>query len=690
MSSSGGQSGGERSAAFDAPPTVERALASACRSAALIPFGEAVRGVTRARDDRFHATCGYGTTSGDAVYRFHLDRPAHVRATLSGRHDVVLSLRGTCWDDRTEYFCNDDEEGAQGTNSKIESNLPAGDYTLVVDGFGAEQHGEFSLRVDAEAIDRASALRPSIERPREGEGVTVRAGSGSGSITGTAEFAKRTFTPRGLSRALQWTQSTHARVEAIDENDRVIAHSETDERGAFSLTVPRDARVRVRLSSRTTMLGADIRVVSEPGTERTMDLVSEPFTARGGEVVSFRADVGGAEPAGAFNILANFVKYLPHVHRAFDGRMPPPLYAFWRRGNNDALPQGSITAFLGPYARHTGAHALQIQGGDPGREDASDSDQFDDVVVLHEFSHYVIGTMAGHFSLGGNHPPNALFFPGLAMDEGFANALACAVAGSSRYWDSNGLEPEEPLAQSRRGVLIDTDIEQLTARLRGIGSQDASEALLWDLIDGADGIPDADNDGVAIGLTNALRVYHSFREGPAPPSMNVWLERAVSLNIVTDAQARAIVQTPAPLGFAYPVTPAERWPEELAIGAELRGRIDGRSNPAPSGGHNHAYNGLDASRAYLLRVSSRRRVTIELAIDGDGTDASDTDLDLQLVTRDLRAIAQSATYGRTERIEHELEPGQYVVLVRDGDMSAGSGDRNAPRGNRATFTLRAR
>jgi hypothetical protein len=138
------------------------------------------------------------------------------------------------------------------------------------------------------------------------------------------------------------------------------------------------------------------------------------------------------------------------------------------------------------------------------------------------------------------------------------------------------------------------------------------------------------------------------------------------------------------------VAPAERWPEELALGASLRGRVDGRSDPAPSGGRNHTFNGYDASRAYLLRVPTRRRVTIELVIDGDGTDASDTDLDLQLTTRDLRSITQSASFERTERIERELDAGQYVILVRDGDMSAGDGPRNGPRGNRATFTLTAR
>jgi hypothetical protein len=659
-----------------------------CAEAPEIALGGTVRGTTVAGADRFHASCGFGAASGDAVYRFRLARATHVVAALSGGHDTVLSLRGACGDETTELDCNDDE--ARGTNSRIEADLPAGEYTLVADGFGTGSHGAFALSLRGDAIDRAPAVAPLIRRVAEGEGAEVGPGTGAGPLRGTARFAKRSFTERGLSRAVRWMAVPRARVEAVGEGGAVVAQGETDDEGGFSLEIPSGSRVRVRLISRTTLLGADLRVVSDPGTERTWDLTTSAFVARGGETVTFRADVGGAEPAGAFNILANFVRYLPHVHRALEGRVPPPLYAFWRRGNNDALPQGSITAFLGEYGRHPGAYAMQIQGGDPGAEDSSDADQFDDPVVLHEFSHYIVGTMAGRFSLGGNHPSSALFFPGLAMDEGFANALACTVAGSSRYWDTAGLEPEEPLAQAHGRVLIDEDLERLRADLRGIGSQDVAQSLLWDLIDGADGLPDADNDGVAIGLTNALRVYRSFREGVAPPSMNVWLERAVSLGVVTDAQARSIVRSPERLGFAFPVPQGERWPEPIGVGETRRGRIDGRTQPAPSGGRNQQSNGLDASRAYTFHLASRARVVVELTIDGPGTTESHTDLDLQLATRELSSLAQSAGVTSTERVERELEPGDYVILVRDGDMARDARAARAPIGNRATYSLHVR
>ncbi len=656
-----------------------------CAASAQLTAGRVQSGDNRGGQDRFHATCGFGALGADKVYSLTLDRPSLVRARLRGTFDTVLSIRAGCGDDTTEVACNDDAE-RDGTNSALSVELPAGTYSIIADGFTADGRGTFTLAVEVAPLAGAATLPVSIERPAEGDGVTV-ATSNTAGVTGTATFAKRSFTPRGLTRAVQWLPAARAHVVARDNHEQIVAQTDTDEHGAFRLPLAAGANVRVQLESRTTYLGSDLRVVSDPGTERPYVLSTHPMLLQPGATVTFRADVGRSEPAGAFNILANFVKYLPHVQGAFDGRMLPPLYAFWRRGNNQALPQGSITAFLGEYPRHAGTYALQIQGGDAGQEDLSDADQFDDPVVLHEFSHFVVRTLAGQFSLGGNHPGRALYFPGLAMDEGFASALACAVAGNSRYWDTAGLEPEEPLAQARGRVLLDEDSERLTADLRGIGSQDVSQAMLWDMMDGAEGLPDADNDGVAIGLTNALRIYHSFQEGDAPPAMNSFLERGVTLNLLTDAQARSLVRSPEHLGFGYPIQPGERWPEDLQLGVERRGRIDGRTNPAPSGGHNNAYNGFDAARLYRFRLMQRQRVQIDLTIDGAGTAATHTDVDMTLMARNLHRLASSDGTSNTEHISQELDAGMYLIHVHDGDMGS-PGRRDG--GNRATYTLRVR
>ncbi|MEI8259339.1 MAG: hypothetical protein WCJ30_27040, partial [Deltaproteobacteria bacterium] len=392
---------------------------AACRDAPVIEAGGTVRASTTGRADLFHATCAFGAGSPDAVYRIHIERPTRVVLRVSAGYDSAVYLRRACADGHTELACNDDSTDAH--HSALQADVMPGDYFAFVDGYESNSAGFYALTYTAlpappSVVAAMSSAPPASSAPSQ---ATITHVAGERGVSGTVRYAKRSVTPHGLTRATTDTDAPRCIVEAVGEGDHVVATAETDDAGAFHLDLEPGVRVRVRALSRSTYLGNDIRVVSDPGTESPYEVTTETFAVTGGEHVAFRADVGGAEPAGAFNILTQFVHYLPYVQRGF-GHPLPPLFAFWRRGNNTALPQGNITAFLLEYHRHAGTYALQIQGGDPGHEDSSDSDQFDDPVILHEFTHFVVHTMAGHFSTGGRHQNGELHFPGQALDEGAA------------------------------------------------------------------------------------------------------------------------------------------------------------------------------------------------------------------------------------------------------------------------------
>ncbi len=654
--------------------------ARACALAERIESGQTVRGTTTGRPDLFHATCAYGAASADAVYSFHLDAPSRVEVRVSSSYDSAVYIRSSCLNDDTEIACNDDL--ADERHAGVSTALPAGDYFVFIDGYESGHAGFYSLTYVAVAMPGGRPAR-SIERARLGEGVTSLPRDGSPGVSGTVTFAKREFTPNGLTRATQQRPAPAFVVEALDAHDTVIATTETDDAGAFRLPIASGQDARIRVVSRTTHLRNDIRVVSDAGTERPYELSTQRFRVAGGERFSFQADVGGVETAGAFNILAQFVRYLTHIDQAFH-RPLPPLFAFWRRGNNRTLPQGNITAFLGEYHRHANTFALQIQGGDPaGREDASDSDQFDDPVILHEFSHFVVHTLAGHFSIGGIHQNGELHFPGQALDEGAATALGNAVLGQPRYWDTAGLAPAGQ-------ILVDENVENMTLPDRGIGSQNSAQVLLWDLMDGAENLPDEDHDGVAIGLSGALRIYASFHDDPvAFPGIHTIIERAVDLRLITAAQATRLTRTPTDHGFAYPLPAAQQWPVDLTLPAETTGLIDGRTQPAPSGGRNVPSNGFDSMRTYRLRIPRRGWLNVELGIEGGGTQQAGSDLDLWLTSRNLETVARATTQDPVERIHRVVEAGTYILIVRDADASS-MAMRVGTQGNRSNFRLRVR
>ncbi|MDH5493431.1 MAG: putative metal-binding motif-containing protein [Myxococcales bacterium] len=116
-------------------------------------FGEAggvFSGDTTGLLDNLGASCGLGASSADAFFRFDLTTPRRLIATTDGSaFDTVLHLhRGACGS-LSEIGCDDD--GGEGTRSRLDLPLEAGTYLLVVDGFGSGAAGRYELEVQLAA-----------------------------------------------------------------------------------------------------------------------------------------------------------------------------------------------------------------------------------------------------------------------------------------------------------------------------------------------------------------------------------------------------------------------------------------------------------------------------------------------------------------------------------------------------------
>ncbi len=85
------------------------------------------------------------TYSADKIYKLSLTKTQKIVAKMdSDDFDSVLYIKRDCLSDAIS--CNDDD--GNDYNSKLTTILPAGDYFLVVDGYGRGSVGNFSLRVD--------------------------------------------------------------------------------------------------------------------------------------------------------------------------------------------------------------------------------------------------------------------------------------------------------------------------------------------------------------------------------------------------------------------------------------------------------------------------------------------------------------------------------------------------------------
>lgn len=486
--------------------------------------------------------------------------------------------------------------------------------------------------------------------------------------SGSASFEARHPTPQGASAALTRRPARKVDVVALGPDGATLASTVTDDAGAYSLTAPR-ATVALALRARVAHDGHELRITQDTEWDHVHEL-RVPVTAPG-RVDLVATDAAQGAPAGAFHIADTLLRGVEAV-RAWTGRSLPPLNAYWARGVTSEW-----SYYRGERPARSGRYMLELMGGSRGRHQTTDCDEHDEGIILHEFGHYVMDRLSTNSSPGGSHPSGYLIDPGLAWEEGRATWLSAAIRREPSYQDTIGVEP-------RGSLRVDHQIETGDNGPRGIGSETSVTDVLWDLTDGVEGYPDADQDGVALGPAPILRAMMELSEEPgAYPSLGAFLVRltlpygARPALVTRDALADMLRRTGQPASM---LDEGARWPTDLAVPGEVRGAIDGVTSPAPSGGPPRPENGFDALRVYRVRVPQRGWLRLELRIDGSGRPQEQTDVDLEL--RDLRgeSIASSAGTGPEERLARLLDPGWYVVYVRDGG--------GARRGNRAGFTLR--
>ena len=130
----------------------------ACAQAAALQPGLIQHAHTHAyQGDLFQGSCAFDTAAGagEALFSFRLDQASDIDITtdLPGTtFDTVLYLIAAC--DGTELACADDVAASAGNfSSRLQTtNLPAGDYLLVIDGSStAAPTGRVSVRLDVSA-----------------------------------------------------------------------------------------------------------------------------------------------------------------------------------------------------------------------------------------------------------------------------------------------------------------------------------------------------------------------------------------------------------------------------------------------------------------------------------------------------------------------------------------------------------
>ncbi|MAC29844.1 MAG: hypothetical protein CMH59_25755, partial [Myxococcales bacterium] len=480
--------------------------------------------------------------------------------------------------------------------------------------------------------------------------------------TGRVRFEARDPTPTGASQARRVLPARFVRVRAEAPDGTPIAEARTDAEGAFRLEAT-EAATMLAIESTLEHEGIELAVTTDgAGTEPHV----------------FRAPLGTPQApidlvvrdehaeAGALHILDTMLLGAQAV-QAWTGETLPPFFAYWGRGVTTVW-----SFYTGERPAGSGRYTIELLGGEPGQQHTTDTDEHDEMIVLHEFGHFVMDRLSSDSSHGGQHPRGFQIDPGLAWEEGRATWFATMVLASPLYQDTIGIQPTGQLR-------VNHDLERGDERdVRGIGSESSVAEVLWDLADGAGEIEDADEDGVALGPATLLEAMIELGRRPgAHPALPTFLRHLVQSGRVEATAVKRLLALGGHPAELLPEDDTSRWPLDLAVPGKVADKIDGVSDPAPSGGPPRPSNGADAVKVYRVHLEEPARLVAMLEIFGSGRGQDREDLDLEL--RDIRSelLDRSAGQGRFETISRRLEPGWYLLTVRDGG-----------RGNRVGYELR--
>ena len=316
-------------------------------------------------------------------------------------------------------------------------------------------------------------------------------------------------------------------VQAIS-GSTVIASSSTDDLGNFTITgITEGTSVNIRVLAKSTQTsytpdstapnycnGAawDIRVVdnatnnsaseTDPSlrsqyavtTSSTYSTATTGVTLSAGLTYSSGYTLRAAAP---FAILDSLVTQMELVCQSEANTSFAKLYVNWSSDNTNAggnKYQGQVGTShytTEDYTSESSVGNLYILG-----KENTDTDEYDDHVIAHEFGHYLESKLYRSDSIGDSHSMGDSLDPRVAFGEGYGNALSAMTFNDAVYVDTSG-------SNQASGFVINMATAP-TGDDKAIYSERAVQNFLWQLYDARDATA---NSGSYDRIHNIMRNY---------------------------------------------------------------------------------------------------------------------------------------------------------------------------------------
>ncbi len=475
-------------------------------------------------------------------------------------------------------------------------------------------------------------------------------------ISGTAFYQKVDLTDSGLDLSHPvMVPVRSARVEVFSRSSQsVVAVTETDPRGRFAVPVPFDANLTVRVISR--MRSYDLKVADNT-SQGALYVISADIDGRVSRNDVLLADT--SRVSGAFNILEVIQRGNDLVKSADANIALPPVTIFWSTRNwrgtgiiNNA--QGMVGTTYFNVANNT----AYVVGDRNDHGNDSDSDEFDDGVIVHEYAHLLASKFSRDDSPGGRHVLGDMLDPRVAWSEGWANFFASAARNDAIWRDSRGANGVNLLRYDLEDNIPAGDPNP------GYWSEASVDTILWDLYDN-----NADTaDDVQYSFSHIWNAFTDLR-GDRFVYLPYFLEHFLTRNPGASDAVRNIVQSRS-IEFQPNVRPsvAYPFPNPMTVGTTVGGNVDSLTTKR---------NNLVTSSHFYSFTTTGGAASIRLDITGlgaaDNPNANDLDIFLMDVNGRVIDRSDNGLNGQTERIATRLAAGTYVVEIRSFYTKAETG-----------------
>lgn len=272
----------------------------------------------------------------------------------------------------------------------------------------------------------------------------------------------------------------------------VISNTVTDASGNYSLSIPGNTSnlfIRVKaqmLQTSTSSWNFQVVDNTSSGALYTMDGATfDSDTAN--STRNLHADsgwtgssYGNTRVAAPFAILDSVYSIVEKILLIDPATTFPPLKLNW--SVNNTTIQGNPAAGQIGTSAYDGTQIYIL-----GDED-SDTDEYDQHVIVHEWGHYFEDKFSRSDSIGGYHGLGDYLDMRVAFGEGFGNAFAAMILDDEVYKDAHG---------ASQSLLFDFNIESDNCSPRGWYSECSVQEILYDIYDSVNDFGDSLSLGLA-------------------------------------------------------------------------------------------------------------------------------------------------------------------------------------------------